>query len=121
MIAAEINKTRNLLQVTHSGEVTADEARHGVVQLEGLLTQLQPGFRLLTDLTQLTKMDHECVPELKRMMDLCNQAGVSLVVRVIPDPHQDIGFNIMSLFHYRHGLRIVTCETMAEAENVLAR
>jgi hypothetical protein len=40
-------------------------------------------------------------------------------VRVIPDSRKDIGLNIMSLFHYRRGVRIVTCETLAEAHTIL--
>ena len=53
-------------------------------------------------------------------MDLCNKKGVEMVVRVIPDPHKDIGLNIMSLFHYRRHVRLVTCQTLAEAMNILA-
>jgi len=45
--------------------------------------------------------------------------GVELVVRVIPDPHKDIGFNILSLFHYRRRVRIVTCPTLEEAMKAL--
>jgi hypothetical protein len=39
---------------------------------------------------------------------------------VIPDPRKDIGFNILSLFHYRHDIHIVTCETLEEAKRALA-
>jgi len=53
-------------------------------------------------------------------MDLLNKQGVSTVVRVIPDPRKDIGFNILSLFHYRPDVQIVTCETLEEAMKVLA-
>jgi hypothetical protein len=35
-------------------------------------------------------------------MDLIDQHGVSFVVRVIPNPKQDIGMNILTLFHYRN-------------------
>jgi hypothetical protein len=41
------------------------------------------------------------------------------VVRVIPDPHRDIGLQIMSYFHYKGDVRIVTCETLAEAAKTL--
>ena len=53
-------------------------------------------------------------------MDMCNEKGVEMVVRLIPDPHKDIGLNIMSLFHYRRRVRLVTCETLAEAMKILA-
>jgi predicted choloylglycine hydrolase len=65
-------------------------------------------------------MDLACVPHIKRMMDLCNKKGIEMVVRVIPDPHKDIGLNILSLFHYRRRVHIVTCKTLEEAVKVLA-
>jgi len=36
-------------------------------------------------------------------------------VRVIPDASKDIGLDILSIFHYRHRPRVVTCKNMAEA------
>jgi hypothetical protein len=41
------------------------------------------------------------------------------VVRVIPDPHRDIGLQIMSYFHYSGDVQILTCQTLAEAEEIL--
>jgi hypothetical protein len=41
-------------------------------------------------------------------------------VRIITDPRQDIGLNIMSLFHYRRRIPIVTCQSMEEALKALA-
>ena len=40
-------------------------------------------------------------------------------LRIIPDPHKDIGFKILSLFHYRRRVRIVTCATLGEAMKAL--
>jgi hypothetical protein len=54
-------------------------------------------------------------------MDACNRAGVQKVVRIIPEPEKDIGFGIMSLFHYRRGVQIVTCESADEAAAILGR
>jgi hypothetical protein len=42
-----------------------------------------------------------------------------MVVRVIPDPHRDIGLQIMSIFHYGGDVQIVTCETLVQAEELL--
>jgi hypothetical protein len=42
-----------------------------------------------------------------------------LVVRVIPDETKDIGFNILTVFHYPHRPQIVTCQTLPEAARVL--
>ncbi len=120
MVQAEVDKSQNLLKVSYVGRVGPEEARQGVERLPSRLAELQPGFRLLTDLSGLESMDLACVPHLRRMMDLCNKKGVEKVVRVIPDPHKDIGLNILSLFHYRRGIPIVTCGTLEEALQALA-
>ena len=65
-------------------------------------------------------MDLQCRPHINRVMDLCDDAGIDMVVRVIPDPRKDIGLNIMSLFHYRRGLPIVTFESLPEALKILS-
>jgi len=85
-------------------------------RVRSLLVELEPGFRLLSDLTELESMDIECLPSIKRTMDLCNKTGVHTVIRVIPDPKKDIGLNILSLFHYERRVHIVTCETLKEAK-----
>jgi hypothetical protein len=73
----------------------------------------------LSDLSDLEIMDPDCAAEIEFGMDLCNKAGVSKVVRVIPDPRKDIGLTIMSVFHYHRGVKIVTCETLAQALQAL--
>ena len=83
------------------------------------LAKLESGFRLLADLTDLESMDVACAPFIEKAMDLCNEKGASIVVRVIPDPTRDIGMQIMSLFHYGGDVRIVTCETLDEARAIL--
>jgi len=120
MVEAAVDKTANVLRVRHSGDVNGEEMRRGADDLVALLPDLKPGFRLLADLSALETMGLDCVAHLNRMMDLCNGAGVDLVVRVVPDPQKDIGLNIMSLFHYGRGVRIVTCQTAEEGERLLA-
>jgi anti-anti-sigma regulatory factor len=85
-----------------------------------MLAQVRPGFAVLADLSGLEAMDVECGPHIAKIMDLCKARGVSLVVRVMPDPKKDIGLNILSLVHYRGKVKIVTCATRAEAEHALA-
>jgi anti-anti-sigma regulatory factor len=119
MFETGLDKTKNLLRIAYSGRIEADEVKQCLEQLQSLTIDLKPGFRLLTDLTALEAMDTASVPYIRKMMDLCNKGGVAMVVRVIPDPHKDIGLNILSLFHYRHDLHIVTCGTLEEAIKVL--
>ena len=85
-----------------------------------LVSEMQPGFRLLTDLSQLESMDRACIPYIEGNMDMFREKGVAEVVRVIPDPQKDIGLNILSVFHYTRDVRIVTCESLAEAEEMLS-
>jgi hypothetical protein len=92
----------------------------GRAAVEALLPRTRPGFTVLTDLSALDSMDLDCVADLTKIMDLCRAHEIGTVVRVIPDPAKDIGFNILSIVHYRGGVRIVTCETLAEAERALA-
>jgi hypothetical protein len=120
MIEASVDISANVVKLRYGGHIGSQETRRYVPQLESLIAQLQPGFRLLTDLRALDAMDLDCMPYLEQVMDLCDDRGIGMVVRIIPDPHKDIGLNIMSLFHYRRGVRIVTCATLAEAEAVLA-
>jgi hypothetical protein len=119
MFHAKTSKARNLLHVRYSGQVCPADTQGYATDLPPLLSRLQPGFRMLTDLSGVEEIDLACVPHIKGMMDLCNKRGVEMIVRVIPDPTKDVGMNIMSLFHYRKRVRIVTCETLAEAMKLL--
>ncbi len=120
MVQVEVDKSKNLLKIRNAQRVGSDDTKRVEEKLPTLLADARPGFRLLTDLSSLESMDVACVPYIKRMMDLCNKKGVEMVVRVIPDPHKDIGLNILLLFHYRRRVRIVTCKTLEEAMKVLA-
>jgi hypothetical protein len=63
-------------------------------------SKMRPGFRVLTDMTDLESMDHAGAPYIGSVMNLCVTRQVEHVVRVIPDPHKDIGLNTMSYFHF---------------------
>jgi hypothetical protein len=119
MIQAEVDKAKNLLKISYAQHVGAEDTKRVVERLPALLAEVQPGFRLLADLSGLESMDLTCVPHIEKTMDLCNKKGVEVVARVIPDPQKDIGMNILSLFHYRRRVRIVTCANLAEAMSAL--
>jgi len=120
MYLTEVDKSRSLLKIVCAQRVDAAEVKRCADELPPLLAELRPGFRVLADFSGLESMEVACAPEIARIMDLCNQTGVVMVVRVISDPHKDIGLNIMSLFHYDRGVRIVTYATLEEAMKVLA-
>ena len=114
MFEIELDKSKNLLKMVFAQRVTTEETHRWKQKLTTLLGDLKPGFRLLTDLSKLESMDIACAPDIEWSMDTLDKAGISKVVRVIPDPRLDIGLNIMSAFHYRRCLTIVTCETLEE-------
>ena len=87
--------------------------------LPGYMDKLTPGFTLLSDLSKLRKMDLKVYKFFERIMDICNEHGVARVVRVINKDTPDIGFNIMSLFHYSENVTILTCGSEQEAETYL--
>jgi hypothetical protein len=120
MFQVMADQKKNLLILTYAQHVAPEEMKGSEAKVKALLTELPPGFRLLSDLSGLESMDPGCLPYISRSMDLMTKRGVAKVVRVIPDPHKDIGLNIMSLFHYQRRVPIVTCPTMEEAMAELA-
>jgi hypothetical protein len=111
--------SRNCVKLSFAGMISSSDIERYESEIARALSSLRPGFSLLTDFTELTSMEMGCVPAMERTMDLMRSKGVKLVVRVIPDQAKDIGMNIMSLFHYPHGLKIVTTETRDEAAKII--
>jgi hypothetical protein len=120
MFLAMTNKAKRLLYFCYIQKVRPDDLQRGLEELPVLLADLPPGFHLLVDLARLESMDPACMKPIGKVMELCDQHGVGLVVRVIPDPAKDIGFNLLSIFHYPHHPRTATCKTMSEAAKLLS-
>ena len=119
MLLAATNKAKRLLQVSYIGRVRAEELTGALEELGSLLADLPPSFRVLADFGRLESMDADSLTILGQVMEKIDEAGAELVVRVIPDPSKDVGVNILSMFHYRKGMRRVTCQTMEDAGRVL--
>ena len=120
MVLITSNKYQRLLCVNYVQRVTPAELESSRSDLVALIAEMPAGFRLLANLSGLEAMDPECEAELGRTMDLCNQHGVGLIVRVIPDPSKDIGLSILSVFHYPQQPRTINCQNLAEALRELA-
>ena len=121
MFLAEVDKSRRLLKITIAGHIEPVDARACLESLQPLLAEIQPGFRLLTDLSGITSMSISTAPCIGQIMELCTQKGLESVVRVLPaEPRNDIGFAIMSQFHYGADVRIVVCDSLEEARDHLA-
>ncbi len=121
VFTAELDVKRNVLRVGFHGVVTGARLQREAERMEELLKQLQPAFVVIADLTEVEVMDLDCLPAVTRLMDLYLAAKVGRVVRVIPDAAKDIGFNILSITHYRGKVPTLTCETRAEAEATLGQ
>ena len=101
--------------MSYSQHVGVEQMEDGLETVRGLMAHLKPGFLLLTDLSNLESMDIACASALGGIMDLCSENEMSTVVRVIPDPTKDIGFDLISLFHHQPPIRTQTYKNLAEA------
>ena len=120
MFLATINKSKQLLCISFIEKVRVEELTQNHDGVVAMIAELSSGFRVLTDMERLESIGVSCRDEIGKIMELCDQKGVELIVRVIPDPQKDIGLNILSLFHYSRRPRTVTCESMVEAAKVLS-
>ncbi len=109
----EVNeKTSDLFRVRNLCLASLRDKQSGIADLK-------PGFRILVDLRNLRALGPAVTRDITRAMDLCNEGGVSKVVRVVPGPLQNFGFTIMSHFHYGNHVQVHSYETMAEADQHL--
>ena len=121
MYTVKLDQAQNWLTIAYSGHVNPDETQRCAEEVRAAVTNLNPGFGLLVDMTALQAMEVSCAPHIRSLMDACNQNGVAKVVRIIPDPKLDIGLQIMSYFHYSDDVHIVTCESVDEAMSLMAK
>jgi hypothetical protein len=115
MYSVEIDRSKRLLVISALQQVTAEQAKLAAKQVRALVRDVAPGFRVLADFRWLESMDSAAAPHVARIMDTLAEKGVSSVTRVMPDPHKDIGLNILSQFHYGPEIQIAAFETLADA------
>jgi len=120
MYAVEMDRSKRLLIISALQRVTAEEAKFAAQQVRELLRDVAPGFRVLADFRWLESMDSATAHHIAEIMDALSEKGVASVTRVMPDPHKDIGLNILSQFHYGPEIPIATFETLADAVQSLA-
>ena len=120
MYAVELDASKRLLVISASQKVTAEEAKMVAQRIRDLLRDITPGFRVLADFRGLQSMDPAAAPHIAKIMDALAEKEVASVTRVMPDPHKDIGLNILSQFHYGPEVTITTFETLADAVQSIA-
>lgn len=115
MYSVESDRSKRLLVISAAGQVTKKEVETVALRVREIMKEVTPGFRVLTDFRWLERMDPAAAVPLAEIMDALAEKDVSAVVRVVPDPHKDIGLNILSQFHYGPQIKLVTFESLAEA------
>jgi len=120
MYAVELDQSKCLLVISVAQRVTAEQAKLGAERVRELLQDIPPGFRVLADFRWLESMDTAAARHIAEIMDALAEKEVASVTRVMPDPHKDIGLNILSQFHYGPETQITTFNTLADALQSLA-
>src|ERR671923_164723 len=100
MYAVELDQSKRLLVISAAQHVTAEQVKAVAEGVHEVLQSVEPGFRVLVDFRWLDSMDAAAAPHLAKIMETLTKKGVASVARVMPDPHKDIGLNILSHFHY---------------------
>ena len=116
MIDIRYDKKRNTVVIEFSGKIDAAQGKEYLPKIPAIIPKNGKGFNLLVDASKVESIDPKLKDTVTQAMDIFNKQGVKKVIRVIPDPHQDIGFNILSVFHYSKDVKIVTVESRDEAE-----
>ena len=120
MYAVELDGSKRLLVISAVQKVTAEDASLVAQQIREQLRDIAPGFHVLADFRWLKSMDSAAAPHIAKIMDALAEKEVASVTRVMPDPHKDIGLNILSQFHYGPEIPITTYETLADALQSIA-
>jgi hypothetical protein len=120
MYLVEADKSKRLIIISATGHVTKEEVKAAAAQLALLVEDFAPGFSALTDFRWLESMDAAGARHIAEIMDTLAAKKVGSVIRIVPDPHKDIGLNILSQFHYGPEVRIETFQTLADALQSLA-
>ena len=120
MYAVELDGSKRLLVISAVQTVTAKEAKMAAQRIRKLLQDVAPGFHALADFRWLESMDPSAARHIAAIMDALAEKNVASVTRVMPDPHKDIGLNILSQFHYDANVKIATFETLADTIQSIA-
>jgi len=95
MYAVELDQLKRLLVISATQRVTAQQVKAVAERVHELLRGVGPGFRVLVDFRWLDSMDSAAAPHVAKIMETLTAKGVASVARVMPDPHKDIGLNIL--------------------------
>ena len=120
MYAVELDQSKRLLVISAAQRVTAQQVKAVAERVHELLQGVGPGVRVLVDFRWLDSMDSAAAHPCRQNYGNAYEKGVASVARVMPDPHKDVGLNILSQFHYGPEIAITTYETLADALQAIA-
>lgn len=116
MIKVFYDGLRELVVIEFLGNVDAAQARQALDALERLVPDDGRRFKALADYTRVETMDVEVEAQVKKAMRLLDERGVSEVLRVLPDPDAEVGFDILSRFFYSRDVKFHTYRSRAAAD-----
>jgi hypothetical protein len=115
MYSIEIDKEKRFLVISASGHVNKEEVKAVANKVRELVQDAPAGLHALTDLRWMTAMDPAAAKHVAEIMEILQEKQLASVTRIVPDSSKDIGFNILSHFHYKPSVQIFTVESLAEA------
>src|SRR5437773_3229947 len=115
MIKVSYNQEHNTVIIEFQGNIDATQAEQFFFDIEKVLPKHGKGFKLLTDFSSVDTMELEVQRAIKKAMEFFNARGVSEILRVIPDPAMEIGFNAMSASRYSKEVKVHTLRSRQEA------
>jgi anti-anti-sigma regulatory factor len=115
MVNVSYDHEHNTVIVEFKGNIDAAQSEQFFSDIEQVLPKDGKGFKLLVDFSSVEAMDLAVQRGIKKAMELFNARGVTEVLRVLPDPDMDIGFNMMSMFRYSKDVRIHTLRSREAA------
>lgn len=119
MYLLDIDRAKNRVHLTLSDHFDTEQAAALLQEMRQRIEELKPEFSVLCDVSILETFDTDAKTHFRGIMDLCNERCVGKVIRIIPDPLNNFGLNIMSMFHYCDNVKIITCESFEEAQKHL--
>ena len=116
MVKVNYDSEHNTVIVEFKGNIDAVQAEQFFPDIEKVIPKHGKGFKLMTDFSSVEDMDLAVQRGIKKAMKLFTARGVTEILRVLPNPDMEIGFNIMSASHYSKEIEIHTFHSREEAQ-----
>jgi len=113
------NIKENILHITLKGTVTKKEAERIYTDIRFCVADLQPGFNVITDLTNCRIGHLAAMSVSRKIVEFLVSRKVGKVVRVA-GPSRIILLQMAQLIHKEKGYEPIYANSMEEAENLLA-